>query len=110
MAVDRDRKGGGLTTFFRGCRRFCGGRVFDRVGAETEPCWVGGESGIAGRQVKRYIKRHDRAMIPPDFTYGALSGQIFYSTQIPVGHWFIGENGTGGKSRAASEFELSRAA
>ena len=64
------RKGGVLTTFFRGGRRFCGGRVFDRVESETEPCWVGEESGIAGMGGTGYNERHDHAMIPPDFSYG----------------------------------------
>ena len=37
----------------------------------------------------------------------ALSGQPFYSTQIPVCLWFSGKNEIGGKCRTASELALA---
>ena len=40
----------------------------------------------------------------------ALSGQLFYSTQIPVCLWFSGKNEPAGKCRAVSELELASAA
>jgi hypothetical protein len=33
------------------------------------------------------------AICPMPATSGALPGQLFYSTQIPVCLWFIGKNG-----------------
>jgi type I restriction enzyme M protein len=53
-----------------------------------------------------------RALIEADLVdcMVALPGQLFYSTQIPVCLWFIGENEPAGKCRALSELELALAA